>query len=456
MLLFFTKGDNMSEINGNTKLLGVIGNPIKHTLSPVIHNKLCKYTGINAVYVPICVESDIATAVKGLFAAGFTGLNITVPYKEEVIRSLAEMDDLAKSIGAVNTLVRTDKGYKGYNTDMSGLSRALDVKGIDISGKKAVVIGAGGAARAVCIDLVHNGATEIYLLNRTLDKAEAIAKEIPIVKPLSLSDYKQVPEDRYIMFQCTSVGLGPDDGLLIDDNDFYKMADYGYDLIYNPAVTPFIAKLNELGIKNDNGLTMLLYQGIIAFEKWFGIKITHEISEAVYTDLCRELYGNNIVLIGYMGTGKTSVGKLLAKERGMDFIDLDAYIEEKEGRTISDIFDFESEEYFRNLETKVIHSLSSLSNTVIATGGGAVLRRENRNLLGKLGEVIFLKTDVDTLAERLKGDETRPLIKSETEDELRKRISKMLDIRNSYYDILADQIINTDRLTPSEIVEIIN
>ena len=445
----------MIEINGKTKILGVIGNPIEHTLSPVIHNTLCELLGINAVYVPIRVENDIVTAVNGLVESGVYGLNVTVPYKQDVMNAVKAVDELAEEIGAVNTLVRCSGGYKGYNTDMPGLARALETKGVELKGKKAVIIGAGGAARAVCVMLKNYGAEKIYLLNRNLEKAQAIADEISIVTPLRLTEYDSIPEDKYIMFQCTSVGLKPEDELIIKSDDFYKMAEYGYDLIYNPAVTPFIAKLNELGVPNDNGLTMLLYQGIIAFEMWFGVKVTREMSEVVYAELCKKLYGDNIVLIGYMGSGKTSVGKELAKSRGMKFIDLDAYIVEKEGRSINDIFTYETEEYFRNVESEVIKEMCTLSNAVISTGGGAVLRKENRDNLSKIGHVVYLKADPETILKRVKDDHSRPLLKSESEEELRKRISTMLDSRNPYYEIFADQVIYTDRLTPSEIAEII-
>ena len=444
------------EINGKTKVLGVIGNPIEHTLSPVIHNTLCKLLGIDAVYVPIHVENDIATAINGLSAAGIYGLNITVPYKQDVMQVLTGVDDDAAEIGAVNTLVRSNGGYRGYNTDMPGLKRALRNKGVDIEGKKAIILGAGGAARAVSFMLKNAGASKIYLINRSFDKAQAIADENELITPVAVEDYKLIPDDKYIMFQCTSLGLKEGDGRLIEDDNFYKMAEYGYDLIYNPAVTPFLATLEKLGIKNDNGLTMLLYQAIIAFELWFGVKISQENANIVYAELCKKIYGENIILVGYMGSGKTSVGRALAEKRKMNFLDLDDYIVRKEGRSINDMFTYESEEYFRNVEQNTIKELLSITNTVISTGGGAVLRKVNRENLKEMGKIVYLKADVDTLVDRLKGDKSRPLLKSDTEEELRKRISTMMDFRNPYYEFFADQVIYTDRLTPSEIAEIID
>ena len=455
----------MNEINGTTNILGVIGNPIAHTLSPVIHNTLAELMGINAVYVPICVEDDIDAAVRGLYKSGVKGLNITVPYKQDVMKSLVEIDELAEEIGAVNTLVPDKEcgGYKGYNTDMPGLKRALETKGVILKDRKVIIIGAGGAARAVCVMLRKAGADSVYILNRTVEKAELIAKSFDCddnasgthFKAVALDDYKKIPEDRYIMFQCTSFGLKAGDTLLIDDDSFYNMADYGYDLIYNPAITPFIGKLNELQIPNDNGLSMLLYQGIIAFEYWFDTKISDEYADVVYAKMCRKLYGDNVILVGYMGSGKTSVGKALNYECGMSFIDMDEYIVNEQGRSINDIFATDGENTFRDIETETIRKLGKVYNTVISTGGGAVLRKENRELLKKIGRVFYLKALPETVFQRVKDDTTRPLLKSESEEELMNRIVTMLDKRSAYYETAADVIIDTDGCGVNEIAAVI-
>ncbi|MCR5215144.1 MAG: AAA family ATPase [Eubacterium sp.] len=450
----------MKEIDGKTKVLGVIGNPIEHTLSPVIHNSLCRILGINAVYVPIHVENNIGSAVKGLCAAKVAGLNITVPYKQEVMENLVEIDPLAQRIGAVNTLVPHEGGYKGYNTDMPGLKRALESKGISLAGRKAIVIGAGGASRAVCIMLMDNGVDEIYLLNRSLDKAQAIAAEIPCVKALGLDEYDKIPfynadekNSRYIMFQCTSLGLKPGDKLAIEDDAFYRLADYGYDLIYNPANTPFINKLKSMNISCDNGLSMLLYQGLIAFEYWFDIKISQEVSQKVYDILRRKLYGDNIVLVGYMGSGKTSVGKELSEKYNMNFVDTDEYIVKTQAKSINKIFEESGEAGFRKIESDSIASLSGLCNTVISTGGGAVISSENREMLKKLGRVVYLKADTETIFNRVRHDDQRPLLKSESEEELKNRIENMLSVRRAYYETAAHKVVVTDNRAILDIVE---
>ncbi|MCR5105208.1 MAG: shikimate dehydrogenase [Eubacterium sp.] len=455
----------MENINGKTKILGVIGNPIEHTLSPVIHNTLCDIKGINAVYVPIHVEQDIEAAVKGLYASGFSGLNITVPYKQEVMGALVGIDALAEKIGAVNTLVPDKGGFKGYNTDMPGLKRALESKNVTLDGKKAIVIGAGGAARAVCVMLEEYGASKVYLVNRSIDKAEAIASELSVVQALALADYKKIPKDKYLMFQCTSVGLKPDDGLVIDDDDFYRMSDYGYDLIYNPAQTPFIKKLNDLRIRNDNGLSMLLYQGIIAFEYWFDVKVSEEEAERVLTKLRESLYGKNIVLTGYMGCGKSSVGKKLAEKLGMTFVDTDEEIVKREGKSINEIFAESGENGFRQIETEVLKDLSYFGNRensmpngsgmVIATGGGIVLKKENMPLLKNAGKVFYLRADAETTFERVKQDSSRPLLSANDEDELKNKISSMLIARKGYYEIISDEIIDTEDKNIEEVADVI-
>ncbi len=485
----------MRDINGKTKLLGVIGNPIEHTLSPVIHNTLCDILGINAVYVPIHVEDDISSAVKGLYASNVKGLNITVPFKQQVMEQLVAVDPLAERIGAVNTLVPAEGGYKGYNTDMPGLRRALESKEVGLAGKKAIVIGAGGASRAVCIMLADAGVDKIYLLNRSIDKAERIAREISQVTALGLSDYKSIPQDAsYIMFQCTSVGLKSGDGLLIEDDDFYRLADYGYDLIYNPAVTPFIRKMNELGIACDNGLSMLLYQGLIAFEYWFDIKIDQEVSGKVYDALRASLYGasdhkeenisenaflveqkkveqkkveqkkaeqkkgqseaaHNIILVGYMGSGKTTVGRAMAERYNMKLIDTDEYIVESEKKSINDIFAQIGEAGFRRLETEKLRSMLGIRDSIVSTGGGIVISEENRKILKKLGRVVYLKTSPDTIFERVKNDDQRPLLKSGSEAELKKKINDILSKRLELYADAADIIVETDNKSIEDILQ---
>ena len=165
-------------INGHTRTCGLIGNPVEHTMSPVIHNTLAGMLSHNLIYVPLLVEEgNLKDAIKGAFALNLLGLNITVPYKSQVIPYLARIDDLAEKIGAVNTLVRISEGFAGYNTDMPGLYRAMSSEGIEIQGQDVILLGAGGAARAVAFLCASKGVNKVYLLNRSLEKALIVAEE---------------------------------------------------------------------------------------------------------------------------------------------------------------------------------------------------------------------------------------------------------------------------------------
>ncbi len=452
------------KITGTTGVLGLIGNPVRHTLSPLIHNTISEELGKDLVYVPFQAEEDPVTAVRGAYHLGIQGLNVTVPHKTAVMEALKEIDPAAKMIGAVNTLVRTEQGYKGYNTDMPGLGRALKRRGISLRNQQLVVLGAGGASRAVCTLALLEGAKEIYLLNRTKERAEKIASElmdtaartkgvVGRILPLSASEYESVPRNPSIFVQCTSLGLHEGDGLLIEDDNFYHMAEYGFDLIYNPAVTPFMKKLQGFMIPCDNGLTMLLYQGIIAYELWTKESIPDPLADLVLNRLERQIYGENIILVGYMGSGKSTVGQALAKERGMRFLDTDAAIEEAEGCSIREIFEERGEKAFRDLETEYLRRLKATTvNTVIATGGGIVLRNENRELLKRTGRVIWLKASAEETLSRVKSDTGRPLLDSASEAELAGKIERMLRERTPAYGAAASDIIETDGKTVPEIV----
>lgn len=277
-------------IDGHTRLCGLIGNPVEHTASPSIHNTLASIYDHNLVYVPFLVEKgEVKKAVEGAYALNVLGLNVTVPYKGDVIEALVDIDELAKRIGAVNTLVRTKEGYKGYNTDMLGLERALRTDGVTLKDECVVILGAGGAARSAAFLCEYMGAGKVYMLNRNVEKAKLVADEVnryankQLINPLALSDYSLIEEDKYIVLQATSVGLSPNDGdVVIDEPDFYKKAVYGYDLIYKPKTTQFMKLVEKYGGRSSNGLGMLLYQGIIAYELWNDISISEENAKKVY------------------------------------------------------------------------------------------------------------------------------------------------------------------------------
>ena len=281
------------EIDGRTRTCGLIGNPVEHTLSPVIHNTLAERFGHNLVYVPFPVEKGrLADAVKGAAALRLLGLNVTVPYKSEVIPCLWEVDSLAAAIGAVNTLAAVPGGFKGYNTDMEGLYRAMMVENIRIADEEIILLGAGGASRAVAYLCAMKGAERVYLLNRTLEKAQKVAEEVnrtverQVICPMALSEFDSLPDRKFLAIQGTSVGLAPHvEDVVIDDERFYAKVHTGFDLIYSPWETRFMKLVKENGGRAYNGLKMLLYQGIIAYELWNGVKVSEEDAGIVYGKL---------------------------------------------------------------------------------------------------------------------------------------------------------------------------
>lgn len=278
------------EINGFTRTCGLIGNPVEHTMSPVIHNTLSDRLNQNIRYVPFHVNDGLlGEAVKGAWALHLLGLNVTVPYKSDVIPFLCEIDPLAERIGAVNTLVRTEGGYKGYNTDMPGLYRAMCEDGICVENEEVVILGAGGVARAVAMLLLEKKAAHVTILNRTVERAKKVADEVngyaghELVEALPLEEYGKLSGKKYLVIQATNVGMSPKvDEAPIEDEEFYELVHTGYDLIFNPLETKFMRHVREHGGKAFCGYKMLLYQGIIAYEYWTGLHVDDALAAEVY------------------------------------------------------------------------------------------------------------------------------------------------------------------------------
>ncbi|MBE5953013.1 MAG: shikimate dehydrogenase [Lachnospiraceae bacterium] len=445
--------------------LGIFGNPIKHTMSPVIHDTISRQLGKDMRYIPFHITENLGEAVDMAYRDGIVGLNITVPYKQQVMEHLVDIDEAARVIGAVNTLVRCEDGYKGYNTDMYGLAKFLVSEGVKLDGARVIMLGAGGAARAVAYMCLKYGADRVYIVNRTFENAKKIADDMNKVFdcdkiiPLCVEDYYVIPNGRYIMIQCTSVGLHEGDGLpLISDEAFYDKAEIGVDLIYNPAKTPFLKLVEENGGKAINGLGMLLHQGVKAYELWNGVEVPDWLVKRVYRALCRVAYDNtdNIVLIGYMGSGKSTVGRLLSLGYGYDFIDTDEIIEKREGMSTTDIFAKKGEAYFRQVETELLYELKGkLKNTVVATGGGMPVKEENRQLLKEIGRVFYLKASYDTTYQRVAGGTGRPLLANLEGNSLYNKIKEMTAVRTPIYTEVADEVIDTTEIDEYEVHKLI-
>jgi shikimate dehydrogenase len=253
------------------------------------------------------------------------------------------------------------------------------------------------------------------------------------------------------------VGLFPDvNSAVIEDEEFYSHIYAALDVVYRPLETKFMKLAKAAGALTFSGLKMLLYQGVDAFELWnedAGVKITKEQADEVYRSLVMEVIGcRNIILEGFMGCGKSTVSEILADMLSMELVDTDEVIEDTEKRSINDIFATDGENYFRDLETELVSTIvdEKWRMMVVSLGGGLPVRKENRELLKLAGKVIYLRTSPETVYERIKDDDSRPLLKS---DDPLKRIKELLDVRSEIYEMAADIIVDTDGLTPAQVAE---
>jgi len=268
-------------INGQTKLVGLIGYPVEHSLSPAMHNSAFAALNLNWCYVPLPVRPErLGKAVAGLRALGFVGANVTVPHKEAVISHLDHIAPAAQAIGAVNTIAMSSAVVRegkliGYNTDWRGFLTALSEGGFDPQGKRAVILGAGGAARAVVYALAQAGA-QVIVLNRTLARAQALVKDFsPLFPtlPLTPQTLEEQTADTHLLVNTTPVGMWPevDKSIWPEDLPFPGHLTV-FDLVYNPRQTTLLRQARRAGAKVIGGLGMLVHQGAVAFELWTGEK----------------------------------------------------------------------------------------------------------------------------------------------------------------------------------------
>ena len=268
-------------ISGKTRLCGIIGDPIEHTMSPVMHNAAFRQMGLDYFYVPFKVkQGELAKAMEGMRALNIKGLNVTIPHKVAVIQFLDELDHLAEKIGAVNTIVNDDGVLTGYNTDGAGFLQALLERRIEPQGKNIVILGAGGAARAIAFFLTDRG-SHLVILNRLLelDWAKEMASRISQifgkeVEALELNRENLVAAlgRANILVNATSVGMTPHIDQTLVTSDLLKPELIVVDIIYNPIKTRLLREAEAAGAKTINGIDMLVWQGALAFEKWTGVK----------------------------------------------------------------------------------------------------------------------------------------------------------------------------------------
>lgn len=352
----------------------VIGKSLPHTLSPQIHSEF----GLDYSAVELHDENELKAFIENL---QFDGFNITIPYKQTVMKYLDEVSETAKNIGAVNTVVRVEGKLRGYNTDLEGLSYALDTAEIVIKDKCVMVLGSGGASK-----------TAQYLA-----KMEG-AKSVTVVSRSGEVNYENCYDRQktQVVINTTPVGMMPcPDASPIDLAKLPNLQSV-YDLVYNPPRTRLLMQAKKLGKKSSNGLCMLVEQARLARDLFTQKKSKQSLTTQVLKKLERGLC--NLVLTGMAGSGKSEIGKQIAKITGRQFFDTDSMIVKSEGMSIVEIFKRYGEKHFRELETRAVGQVSKLKSAVIATGGGAPLSEQNRNSLSANGKIVLLQRRLEKLA----------------------------------------------------------
>ncbi len=394
---------------------GCIGEHLAHSFSKDIHALLASY------------PYELREIPRGAFdrfmkKKDFRAINVTIPYKQDVIPYLDEISPEVKTIGAVNTVVNRGGKLYGYNTDFYGIVGALEKMGVSsLSGKKVLILGTGGTSRTARAALEHLGAASILRVSRT-------ARDGAISYEEAAKDHS----DASFIFNTTPCGMYPN-----ADESPLSLAPFSslrgvFDAVYNPLRTRLISEARERGIPAEGGLYMLVAQAFYASELFFDKKYDPSLLGAVYEKILQSK--QNIVLIGMPSSGKSTQGERLAKHLGRPFFDADAELARENGRRIPEIFAKDGEAAFRELEGATLAALSAKTGCVIATGGGAVLREENICRLKQNGTLIFL----DRSPERLTPTLDRPTAQS------REAIEKRYCERYSRYLAAADIRIDGD------------
>ena len=275
-------------LNSETELYAVIGDPISHSLSPDIHNKIFRELGEDKAYLALRVPPSELKEAVSVLRNNFMGFNVTIPHKEAIIQYLDEIDDAAKTYGAVNTVRVEDGRLKGYNTDGYGFIKGMELAGIDIEGKKALMLGSGGAARVIALELLNKGC-QLTIANRSIEKATKLKEELLINsknKSIEIASPFKLEADYYCIVNTTPVGMAPlDKELPIDDTKLLKGAGLVYDLIYNPYKTLLLEEADAAGCFIINGFSMLYHQAIRAQELWRKGALADDLIDSIFQQM---------------------------------------------------------------------------------------------------------------------------------------------------------------------------
>lgn len=391
---------------------GCIGEHLKHSFSKEIHNALADYE-----YEIREIERENLSSFAE--KKDFLAINVTIPYKELIMPHMYYIDGHARSIGAVNTVVNRGGLLYGYNTDFYGMSMLIRHAGVEIEGKKVVILGTGGTSKTSLAVAEALGARKIIRVSRTA-REDAISYEELYIHHT----------DADVIINTTPSGMFPNIfDAPVDISKFPTLSGV-IDAVYNPLRTPLILAAKERGIAAEGGLYMLVAQAVRASEIFIDTKYDESETERVYEKIKREK--ENVVLVGMPASGKSTVGALLAKELSRPLIDTDKLVEEHAGMAIPEIFEKFGESRFRELESEALREASLKTGAIIATGGGAVLRSDNVAALRENGRIYFIDRPLSALI----PTDDRPL--SKTREAITARYNERYGIYSAVADVKID------------------
>jgi len=448
-------------INRETKIFGVVGDPVAHSLSPQLFNHWFRVHGINAMYVPLRVESDRG-GLAGFLAdckrrpwLGLAGLSVTIPHKESALHWAGpNADPMSREIGAANTLILEGTSHTAYNTDcyaaVDSLGAALGRTRSELNGLTVDVLGAGGSARAVCYGLSEMGC-RINVFARTPSHTDDFGRW-----GVSVHDWaERTSSTSEIVINCTPIGMWPHTVESPMPPDSLHHRRLVYDLIYRPLESRLLADAREAGVATLGGLDMFVRQAATQFALWTGVNAdTAAARDLLETRMQAMQQKRSVALIGARGSGKSSVGKLLAKLLDMPHVDTDDMVVASTGRTIREIFEQEGEAGFRDLESHAVRSVLAMAPAVISLGGGALLDPQNVSTIRNAALIVGLTAPADVLVERVLRDphsayQRPPLTSSPSSTEM----EEILKAREPLYRAAADFIVDTAELEPADVAQ---
>ena len=412
-----------------TKGFAVTGNPILHSKSPWIFNTLFKSHSECAVFNRLAATTPIE-AVQLFKQMELHGMTVTAPFKEEIGACLDSVDKAATAIGGVNTIVKHNNGLKGYNTDYIGVVQSLKKRHIQIKNTRSLVLGAGGAGRSAAYGLIEEGA-DVTIVNRTFSKADQVADRLGC-RTGKIENLNSLLQSSDILISTLPADVNLihpgwlKKGLVILDANYKRS-----------GLKPVAIKKGCIFIDGED---WLIQQAIPAYQHFCGYKPDDSVLES--TGITHNNLGINqkkIFIVGFMGSGKSTIGRLLAKKMDFSFLDTDEIIQEKQGESIPAIFEGRGETYFRQREKSVLQELRNQQSIVCSCGGGAVIDSENRDILRDNSLVVWLFAPTSICIQRFPQG-TRPLLEG---GNLRKNSGKIFQERFLHYATVADLIVNS-------------